>query len=188
MPRLLDPLHALIRRVPLAGSALRAWSLRQWSVAAAFAVAIGLLLGVATVLIPNGFFSRDIPPTAWSYPVWIATSLLSGLLAATYVRPTAPAAAVEGIRQGRAGQERGSGWGLAGGLLAWFAIGCPVCNKIALLALGYSGALAYFAPLQPWLATLALLLTAVAAVQRLAGQVACPVPADRTGSTERTTA
>ncbi|EPR75477.1 hypothetical protein ADILRU_2020 [Leifsonia rubra CMS 76R] len=31
-------------------------------------------------------------------------------------------------------------------MLAWFAVGCPVCNKIALLALGYTGALACPAP------------------------------------------
>ena len=77
-------------------------------------------------------------------------------------RPAAPAALVS--------------WGA---FLAWFAVGCPVCNKLALLALGYAGAITWFAPVQPFLGILALGLTAVALVVRLRGQVACPLPAAR---------
>lgn len=66
--------------------------------------------------------------------------------------------------------------GAIGTVLAWFAVGCPVCNKIALLALGYTGALTFFAPLQPILAVLALALTGVALLWRLQGMVICPVP------------
>src|SRR5699024_12374848 len=67
--------------------------------------------------------------------------------------------------------------GSAAGILAWFAVGCPVCNKIALLALGYTGALTWFAPFQPVLAVTALILATIALVWRLKGQVACPLPA-----------
>lgn len=168
------------RRLPLAGAALRWWGPRQWTGAAALALAMALLLGFATVLIPNGVFSRDIPPVPWNYPVWIGTSVLSGLLAASYIRPSVPArgTTAEPTR-------RNSRFGLAGGLLAWFAIGCPVCNKIALLALGYSGAITYFAPLQPWLATLALVLTVLALVYRLSGQLECAMPDPRPEIQER---
>lgn len=205
MRQLMRLASRFLRRVLMAAGALRWWRARQWWTALALALVVGVVLGVATVLIPNDLFTRDIPPTPWSYPVWIATSALSGILGATYVRqgqydrttlaPTdaggapgevAPSSAAAATA-GQAKAERGSGWGLAGGLLAWFAIGCPVCNKIALLALGYSGAMAYFAPLQPWLATLALILTAGAVVARLSGQLACPVPVRRTPS-ERTPA
>src|SRR5699024_10511339 len=73
--------------------------------------------------------------------------------------------------------ERQSGiLGGAGGILGWFAVGCPVCNKIALLALGYTGALTYFALLQPSLAALSIVLLVVAVIIRLKGQYACPVP------------
>src|SRR5699024_7712260 len=48
--------------------------------------------------------------------------------------------------------------------------------KIALLALGYTGALTYFAPLQPILAALSIVLLVVAVIIRLKGQYACPVP------------
>ncbi len=153
--------------------ALRSWGLRAWLVAATASIATALVLGYVTVLIPNTVFRRDVPPTDWSYPVWIVTSVLTGLLLATYVRPgdaaSAPSAAPEG--------ERTSIAGMAGTFAAWFAIGCPVCNKLALLALGYTGALTWFAPVQPWLAAGAVALLVVGVVERLAGQVACPAPA-----------
>ncbi len=58
------------------------------------------------------------------------------LLASTYV--TGPSAECSSGSQGKA---------LGGGLLWVFAIGCPICNKLAVIALGVSGALAYFAPI-----------------------------------------
>lgn len=172
-----------------AGLALRAWGVREYAVAAAFAVAFGLLVGLSTVLIPNPVFGREIPTLAWNYPVWIATSALAGLLAATYLRRrttddvpgspgVAPADPVDPVdRADRAGPaDRASRLGLTGTVLAWFAVGCPVCNKLALLALGYSGALTWFAPVQPYLAAAALVLTAAALLVRLRGQVLCPAP------------
>lgn len=135
-----------------------------------------LLIGLPTVIIPNPVFGREIAVLAWNYPVWIGSSVLAGMLAATYVRPSskdatakAETARVEGSRQGKLG--------MVGTVLAWFAVGCPVCNKLALLALGYSGALTWFAPFQPSLAAAALLLTGGALVFRLRGQVSCPVSA-----------
>ncbi|MHB1473147.1 MAG: hypothetical protein ACYCV4_05860 [Dermatophilaceae bacterium] len=66
-----------------------------------------------------------------------------------------------------------SRFGMVGGVLAWFAVGCPVCNKIALLALGCSGAVIWFAPGQPFLAAAALMTTSGALVMRLRGQILC---------------
>jgi hypothetical protein len=63
---------------------------------------------------------------------------------------------------------------MVGGVLAWFDLGCPVCNKVALLALGYSGAITWFAPVQPFLGAAALVTTAGALLIRLRGQVLCP--------------
>lgn len=144
--------------------ALRTWSGKQFAVAAAATVAIAVLMGVATVLIPNSLFTRDIPPVWWNYPVWLLTSLLAGLLLATYVR-------TDDQTERRSGR-----FGVGGALLGWFAVGCPVCNKIALIALGYTGALTWFAPLQPILALGALLLTGLGLYWRLRGQIACPLP------------
>ena len=121
----------------------------------------------ATVLVPNGFFRRDISPEPWNYPIWLLTAVLTGLLFATYTRVPGQADAAAERPEGRCG------W--LGTVLAWFAVGCPVCNKLALLALGYTGAMTYFAPVQPFLAAAAVLLLGYALVQRLAGQVACQV-------------
>ena len=175
-PSLLSPrFGSQVRQV------LRNWNRRQVLVAAGAAAAFGLVLGLVTVLIPNSFFTREIPPVWWNYPVWVLTSVLSGMLVATYVRgaPVGTSARTEGgtVEGGHDGSEqRANRLGVAGGLLAWFAVGCPVCNKLALLALGYSGAITWFAPLQPFLALGALLLTGLALLGRLRGQLACPVP------------
>lgn len=150
------------------------WTPRQWFAAALATVGSLVLLGVPTVLIPNSLFTREIPPTAWSYPVWIITSVLMGLLIATYVKPFKGAPDIED--DASSGSDKGSRFGVVGGAIAWFAIGCPVCNKIVLILLGASGAMTWFAPVQPFLAALALALTTIALVVRLRGQVSCPLP------------
>lgn len=152
----------------LAWRGLQSWQSRQVVIAAVAAVLFAALIGVATVLIPNPWFARDIAPTWWSYPVWVVTSALSGMLLATYV--SAPNAG-----SAEPAERRASSMGMAGGVLAWFAVGCPVCNKIALLALGYSGAMTWFMPIQPFLALGAMVLTATALIWRLRGLVACSV-------------
>lgn len=167
MPVSMVPAPGVMRSAAIA---LRGWSVHRYAAAGAFAVVVAFLIGIPTVLIPNPVFSREIAVVPWNYPVWIATSVLSGMLAATYVR--------DGSRRDRAAEGAGAGTsrlGLAGGALTWFAVGCPVCNKVALLVLGYSGALTWFAPFQPVLAGAALALTTGALLVRLRGQVMCPV-------------
>ena len=166
--------HRQTESVVLAYRALRMWRRRQILVAVVSATVIAVIVGLVTVLIPNPVFARDIPPVPWNYPVWIVTSALTGILIATYVRPP-DMGDDEGVRESAASR-RSARFGGAAGILAWFAVGCPVCNKIALLALGYTGALTWFAPLQPVLAAVALVLAAVAVVWRLRGQVSCPTP------------
>lgn len=144
---------------------MRHWGTREWGAAAIGSALALLLLGVPAVLIPNQIFAREIEPTWWSYPVWIATAILSGLLLATYTRPNPDSSNSPGNRRS-----------IGGGLLAWFAIGCPVCNKIVLLALGTSGAMTWFAPLQPLLAVVGLALLIVALRSRLRTSSACPTP------------
>lgn len=153
-----------------AAQGLRTWRRRQWLVAVAATLGVGLLLGWVTVLIPNPVFGREIPPTVWSYPVWVITAVLSGMLIASYLRPDGAE------QQPEEKPEKMSTWGALGAFGSWFAIGCPVCNKLALLALGYSGALNYFGAAQPWLAAASVVLLVVGLVYRLAGTVACPVP------------
>lgn len=150
-------------------SALAQWSPRRWAVGVLAAVATVLVIAVPTAMIPTPIFGRTVPPTAWSWPVLILTSVLSGLILATYVRAPEVGAPDSGDPTGR---RRGA----LGGLLTFFSVGCPVCNKLALLALGYAGALRWFAPVQPYLAVLGVALLVWALRVRLRGQVMCPVP------------
>ncbi len=56
-----------------------------------------------------------------------------------------------------------------------------VCNKLVVLAIGVSGALSYFAPLQPLLAAGSLALLAEALRRRLRATRACPAPQPPSG-------
>ena len=160
------------RTLEASALALRGWTVRQRLAAAGFSVAFALLIGIPTVLIPNPVFGREVPVVAWNYPVWVISSILAGMLAATYVQRIRGASGPAET----AGTDRPSRFGMVGGVLTWFAVGCPVCNKLALLALGYSGALTWFAPVQPYLAAVALAMTAGALLMRLRGQTLCPTP------------
>lgn len=115
---------------------------RYWVVAAAATAGTLLLLGVPTAVIPNPFFIRMTPLETFNVVVWLASAPLIGLLAATYVRP---------VRHSRTHDIAGDGAGRTtlGGVAAYLAIGCPICNKVVVAALGVSGALTVFAPLQP---------------------------------------
>jgi hypothetical protein len=150
---------------------VREWGGRRWAAALAGTVVVGLLIGLPTELIPNPLFRRMMPAEWWNAPVWIATSVLSGLLLATYVREGDGAA-----------DDRPSRRGGVGGLLAFFAVGCPVCNKLVVVALGTSGAMTWFAPVQPFLAAAALLLLAVALRGRLRGARSCRIPTGTGGA------
>ena len=146
-------------------SALGNWDSRRWIAAAVGAVVVGLLVALPTAVIPNPVFGRAIAVTWWSYPTVIISAVLGGLLIATYVRRDAPTS-----------PDPASKAGLAGGLLTFFAVGCPVCNKVVLLALGAAGAVTWFAPIQPYLAIVSIVLMFVALYARLGGEISCRLP------------
>ena len=52
-------------------------------------------------------------------------------------------------------------------MLGFLAIGCPVCNKLIVALLGVSGAMDYFAPAQPFLGALGMLVLGVALGYRI---------------------
>jgi hypothetical protein len=138
---------------------MRAWSPRQWLVAAGAGVLAAAVLGLATGSIPNPVTFRQIPVPWWGYVLWVLAALLSGLLAATYVSPVPV----------RGGERRAT----VGGILSVIALGCPVCNKLVLLALGTTGALSYFAPVQPVLALVSIGLLGEALRRRLLRAGSC---------------
>ena len=148
------------------------WSPRRWLAAAAGATVSALLIGLPTDLIPNPVFGRQIEAEWWSMPVLVVTSVLAGLLFATYVRndPSLPEVSDDEL-------DRPAKTGGLGGLISFFAVGCPTCNKVVLLALGTTGALDWFAPAQPILAALSIVLLVWALRARLRGEVACRIAA-----------
>lgn len=109
------------------------------------AAAVAVVLAIPTAIIDNSFFTRMTPVEPEQYVFWILTSVLSGALIATYLLPA--------LRHGIATQSAGAG------LLGVFAVGCPICNKLVVALLGTSGALNYFAPIQPLIGLAAVGLT-----------------------------
>lgn len=145
---------------------LRAWPARRWWSAVGIALLTVVITAVPTAMIPTPLFSREIPPTLWAWPVLLVSSVLAGLVAATYVARRVP----------DEGGERGSRLGGLGAVTTFFAVGCPVCNKIVLIVLGYSGAMQYFAPVQPYLAATAIALLGWALVTRIGRESVCGLP------------
>lgn len=114
-------------------------------VAVLAAVATFLVIGVPTDIVPNPLFGREVPVRPWEPYVLVLTSVLTGLwFGLQRARATSPE------------QEDSSVPTLSAAGLALFAVACPVCNKIVLIALGTSGALGFWEPLQPWLAGISL--------------------------------
>lgn len=156
---------------------------RAWWVAALASVAFLLVVAVPTDLINTPLFSRQIPAAWWSWPALLVSSVLGGLITATYVRPVErPVAAgkrpLASTAPGEDDLAPGRGTTLAG-LLTFFAVGCPVCNKLVLFALGASGAVTWFQPFQPVLQVAALVLLTWALVRRLRTRTSCALPSKR---------
>ena len=140
--------------------------------AVSVAVLTYFLIALPTAVVDNPVFGREIGVTSWSVTVIVISSILTGLLTATYVKNDF---SDENPRQLKIGG--------AGALLSYFAVGCPVCNKLALIALGYSGAIQYFAPIQPYLAVAGIALLAYSLRMRLNNEYSCSLPFQSTNKT-----
>jgi hypothetical protein len=126
--------------------------------------------GLVAAIIPNPIFGRQIPPEPFAIWVWVLSAPLMGLLVATYTSPVVAAPGATPLRMVDGPPEAdasGSALGALAGLGTFVAIGCPVCNKVALLLLGASGALTVFAPLQPVIGAASLALLAMTLAWRL---------------------
>lgn len=143
--------------------------------AAIWSVLSLIAFGVLTAIIPTPFFARPIEPEPFAILVWVVSAPLMGLVAATYgsaataevartvarrAEPAAPLAELPARTQGTT-------LGSLAGLGAFLAIGCPVCNKIALVLLGTSGAMSIYAPIQPFIGAVSLGLLVLTLAWRL---------------------
>lgn len=151
--------------MPNCFTSLLSWSAKRWLVAVVVGIVTYFVIALPTAVVSNPIFGRSIETTSWSVTVIVITSVLAGLLTATYVKNEF---SDENPKQLRIGG--------TGALLSFFAVGCPVCNKLALVALGYSGAIQYFAPIQPYLAVAGIILLAVSLRMRLNNEYSCSLP------------
>jgi hypothetical protein len=135
-----------------------------WAVA--WALVSLLAFGLVAAIITNPVFGRQIPPEPFAIAVWLVSAPLMGLLGATYSAPAIPAATATRLMPlviepaGGASHRQGTTLGTVAGFGAFLAIGCPVCNKVALVLLGAGGAMTVFAPLQPLIGAASLVLLA----------------------------
>ena len=148
---------------------LRTLTPRFWGTAAVGTIGTLLLLGIPAALIPNPIFGRQIEAEPFAYVVWVASAVLAGLLIADWLVPAGARTAPE---PHRGGSEAGL---TLGGLVAFLAIGCPICNKIVLVLLGTTGALQLFAPIQPLLGAASVVLLAATLAWRFRARArGCP--------------
>ncbi len=125
---------------------------RQLGIGIGVAVFALLAISIPTALIANPLFSRMTPITWWDWPVAIASAVLVGILVAI-PRPSSCRPATRS--------------GIVGSGLTFLAVGCPTCNQLVVLAIGATGALTWFAPIQPVLGIAGLGVLTLAIAHRL---------------------
>jgi len=149
-----------------------------WLRAIPYAAVATLLIGIPSDLIDTPVFGRPVPTRPIDYVILAITAALIGLIFAIRV-PGEPAPA----------DDTKPMWG---GFVSFLAVGCPVCNQAVVALVGTSGALSWWAPVQPivGLAAIGLLLYALKKRLDTYRFVACPLPGrapsdDSTSATRR---
>lgn len=129
------------------------------------ALIAAVVISIPADLLDNPIFARPVPPRLIDYVILAITSALIGLILA--IRPP--------VSDETEKQETRT---LFGGFVSFLAVGCPVCNQIVVAALGTSGALSWWAPVQPVVgaAAIGLLLWTLRLRLRTYELAACPLP------------
>ncbi len=138
---------------------------RTWARAALYAVIAAVAIAIPSDLIENPIFGRPIDPTPIDAGILAATASLIGLILAIRPEPSEMT-------------ERQETRTLFGGLVSFLAVGCPVCNQLVVALVGTSGALSWWAPVQPVVGLLAIGLLLWTLKLRLETYrlTACPLP------------
>jgi hypothetical protein len=155
-----NPQPPLLSRATLAQ--LRSFSPRQWRVAAVVSVAALIAIGTVGQTLPWASPGRVYKIEWWNWATLIASSLLGGLIAATFLTPAG--------RRVRAA----AGSGLTGTGAA-IVMACPVCSPLAIPLLGAGGVLAFFRGDRGWLALASVLILGVTLLMRLRAATGCAV-------------
>jgi len=143
---------------------LRALPAATWLRALPFTVVAALVIAIPSDLLDNPIFGRPVPPRPIDYVILAVTAGLIGLVLA--IRPPESAATDT--------QERRTIWS---GFVSFLAVGCPVCNQAVVALVGTSGALSWWAPVQPVVGMTAVGLLLWTLQQRLRTYqlTACPI-------------
>ena len=107
-----------------------------WVRTVPYAVIAAVLIAVPSDLIDTPFFGRPVEVRTIDYVILAITAALIGLIFAIRV-PESEASETQGTR---------TVWG---GFVSFLAVGCPVCNQLVVGLVGTSGALSWWAPVQP---------------------------------------
>lgn len=143
-----------------AAGVLRTLDRRFWLASAGGTLLVALALSIPSAVLPNPFFTRMTPTEPFNVLVLVLSAPLAGLLLATYIARSGGVA-----RDIHA--DAGSGRATLGSVAAYLAIGCPLCNKIVVAALGASGAVNVFGPAQPFIGAASVALLAATLAWRL---------------------
>jgi MFS family permease len=152
---------------------LRALPPVTWLRAVPRAVVAALFIGVPSDLIDTPLFGRPVDTRPIDYVILVVTASLIGLILA--VRPVeAVTSSSESVPDGER-EERRAVWG---GFVSFLAVGCPVCNQAVVALVGTSGALSWWAPVQPVVGVFAVALLVFTLRRRLQTYQlrACPLP------------
>jgi len=153
---------------------LRGLEARTWLRAVPLSLLAMVVIAVPADLIENRFFGRPIPPGPVDYVILVVTAALIGLILA--IRPDRAAGVAS---ETETDFERQSAQTMWGGFVSFLAVGCPVCNQAVVALLGTSGALSWWAPVQPVVGLAAVALLLFTLHKRLAtfNLSSCPIPA-----------
>ena len=153
-------------------SELRALPRATWPRAVLFAAVAAVVIAIPSDLIDTPIFGRPVAARWIDYVILAVTSALIGLILA--IRPE-PGDSAELV----AATERQGTRTIWGGFVSFLAVGCPVCNQAIVALVGVSGALSWWAPVQPFVGLLAVALLLYTLRKRLNTYrlASCPVPA-----------
>ncbi len=125
-----------------------------WVRAIPLAAFAAVLIAIPSDLLDIRIFGRPVPPRTIDYVILAVTAALIGLVLA--IRPPVSKATDD--------QERRTMWS---GFVSFLAVGCPVCNQAVVALVGTSGALSWWAPVQPVVGMFAVGLLVWTLQQRL---------------------
>lgn len=147
--------------------ALSMFGVRGWAAAVVGAIATLLVIGAVADLYENPIFQRQLAARPQDYVIWVISGVLGGLIVGTFA-----------VSRDSSNQTQAT----YGGVLSVIAVGCPICNKVAVMLLGTSGALNLFGPMQIFLGIGSILLlawTLLLRAQAVAGS--CPIDLPASG-------